>query len=150
MAFFPAEVLVSVYRTLGDVRDLLLIAAILNDVVVFAAIAILLLALAELRRRRYAVLRALGASRVYVLLTAWLGAVTILAAGCLAGLVLAQLTSLVVVRLVEARTGLALPATITTADALPVVGLIAVGSLFALIPALAAFRIPVAATLRQG
>jgi putative ABC transport system permease protein len=58
MAFFPAEVLVSVYRTLGDVRDLLLVAAILNDVVVFAAVSILLLALAGLRRRRYAVLRA--------------------------------------------------------------------------------------------
>lgn len=150
MAFFPAEVLVSVYRTLGDVRDVLLVAAILNDVVVFAAVAILLLALSGLRRRRYAVLRALGASRFYVVLTAWLGAVAILAAGCAAGLALAQLTSLAVIRLIEARTGLALPATIEIPDALPIAALMALGSLFALMPALAAFRIPVADALRHG
>ena len=150
MAFFPAEVLVSIYRTLGDVRDLLLVAAVLNDVVVFAAISILLLALAGLRRRRYAVLRALGASRLYVVLTAWLGAVAILAAGCVAGLALAQITSLAVVQMVEARTGLALPAAIELADALPIAGLMALGSLFALMPALAAFRIPVAEALRHG
>lgn len=148
MAFFPAEVLVSIYRTLGDVRDLLQVAAILNDVVVFAAISILLLALAGLRRRRYAVLRALGASRTYVLATVWLGAVVILAAGCVAGIALAQITGMVVGHWVEARTGLALPSTIALADALPVLGLIAVGSLLALAPGLAAFRIPVAATLR--
>jgi len=65
MAFFPAEVLVSLYRTLGDLRDVLVIASALNDVLIFAAVTILLLALAGLRRRRYAVLRALGASRGY-------------------------------------------------------------------------------------
>lgn len=146
MAFFPAEVLVSVYRTLGDVRDLLLVAAILNDVVVFAAVSILLLALAGLRR--YAVLRALGASRAYVLATAWLGAAAILAAGCLAGLVLAQLTVVAVTSVVEARTGLAIPAAIGLTDSLPIAGLMAIGSLLALMPAFAAFRIPVADTLR--
>lgn len=148
MAFFPAEVLVSVYQTLGDVRDLLLVAAILNDVVVFAAVSILLLALAGLRRRRYAVLRALGASRLYVLATAWLGAAAILAVGCLAGLVLAQFTVLAVASVVEARTGLVVPAAISLSDSLPLAGLMAVGSLLALMPALAAFRIPVADTLR--
>jgi putative ABC transport system permease protein len=149
MAFFPAEVLVSIYQTIGDVRDLLLVAAVLNDVVVFAAVAILLLALAGLRRRRYAVLRALGAPRLYVLLTAWLGAVIILAAGCVAGVALAQVTSLAIARLVEARTGLTLSAAIALADALPIAGLMALGSLLALIPAFAAFQTPVAEALRQ-
>lgn len=150
MAFFPAEVLVAVYRTLGDVRDLMVVAAVLNDVVVFAAIAILLLALAGLRRRRYAVLRALGASRLYVLATVWLGAAAILAAGCAAGLALAQLTVWGVGVLVEARTGLALSPSIAAADVLPLLALLAAGSLLALLPAFAAFRIPVADTLRQG
>ena len=148
MAFL--EVLVSIYQTIGDVRDLLLVAAVLNDVVVFAAVSILLIAMAGLRRRRYAVLRALGATRLYVLLSTWLGAVAILAAGCAAGLTLAQLTSLGAAALVEARTGLTLPATIAFADALPIAGLMALGSLLALMPALAAFRIPVAEALRHG
>jgi hypothetical protein len=66
------------------------------------------------------------------------------------GLALAQLTSLAVIHLIEARTGLALPAAIALPDALPIVGLMALGSLLALMPALAAFRIPVADALRHG
>lgn len=54
MAFFPAEVLVSPYRTLGDVREILVIASIPNDVLIFTVAAMLFLALASLRRRRYA------------------------------------------------------------------------------------------------
>lgn len=150
MALFPAEVLVSVYRTLGDLRDLLVIAAVLNDVLVFAAIAILLLALAGLRRRRYAMLRALGASRLYVLATVWLGAAAILAAGCVAGLALAQLSVWGLGTVIAARTGLAVTPTLAAADVLPLLALVAAGSLLALLPAVAAFRLPVADTLRQG
>lgn len=61
MAFFPAEVLVSPYRTLGDVREILVIASISNDVLIFTVAAMLFLALASLRRRRYAVLASLVA-----------------------------------------------------------------------------------------
>jgi len=50
MAFFPAEVLVSIYRTMGDVRDVLVIASALNNFLVFGATVLLLLALAGLRR----------------------------------------------------------------------------------------------------
>jgi ABC-type lipoprotein release transport system permease subunit len=60
------------------------------------------------------------------------------------------MTSLAVVQMVEARTGLALPVAIELADALPIAGLMALGSLLALMPALTAFRIPVAEALRQG
>lgn len=150
MALFPAEVLVSVYRTLGDLRDLLVIAAVLNDVLVFAAIAILLLALAGLRRRRYAMLRALGASRLYVLATVWLGAAAILAAGCVVGLALAQLSVWGLGAVIAARTGLAVTPTLAAADVLPLLALVAAGSLLALLPAVAAFRLPVADTLRLG
>ena len=109
VAFFPAEVLVALYSTLGDVRDVLVVASALNDVLIFAATMMLLLALAGLRRRRYAVLRALGASRSYILLTVWLGASFILLAGCLAGLALGGLASWLIAYVVEQRTGLALP-----------------------------------------
>ena len=150
MAFFPAEVLVSLYQTIGDVRDVLVIASMLNDVLIFAAVTILLLALAGLRQRRYAVLRALGASRSYILLTVWIGAVLILVAGCLTGLGLAQIASSLVAQFVEYRTGLSISVAVGLSDALHVTALMAVGSLFALLPALAAFRTPVAETLRQG
>jgi len=148
VAFFPAEVLVALYSTLGDVRDVLVVAAVLNNILIFAATTMLLLALAGLRRRRYAVLRALGASRSYILLTVWLGAAFILLAGCLAGLALGGLASWLVASVVEQRTGLALPLGLGVPELLNVLGLMAIGSLMALLPAIASFRTPVGEILR--
>jgi putative ABC transport system permease protein len=148
VAFFPAEVLVGLYAALGDVRDVLVVATTLNDVLVFTATTMLLLALAGLRRRRYAVLRALGASRSYILLSVWLGAALILAAGCLLGLVLGGLAAWLVGHLVEQRTGLVLAVGIGLPEILAVLGLVVVGSLMALLPAIASFRTPVGDSLR--
>jgi putative ABC transport system permease protein len=149
MALFPAEVLVSLYRTLGDIRDVLVVASVLNDILIFAATVLLLLALAGLRRRRYAMLRALGASRSYILLTVWLGAAAILAAGCIAGLALGGAFSWGAGRILEARTGLQVPLVIDGFDLVMIAGLIIAGSLLALVPAIATFRTPVAETLRS-
>ena len=148
VAFFPAEVLVDLYRTLGDVRDVLVVATILNDVLVFAATAMLLLALAGLRRRRYALLRALGASPAYILLSVWLGAALVLAAGCLMGLAFGGIAAWLAGRLVEQKTGLVLAAGVGWTEVFGVLGLIAVGSLVALLPAVASFRQPVDPSLR--
>ena len=148
VAFFPAEVLIGLYRALGDVRDVLVVGTVLNDLLIFATTTMLLLALAGLRRKRYAVLRALGASRSYILLSVWLGGAFLLGIGCLGGLVLGGLAAWGVGRLVEQRTGLALPLELGPTEWLGVLGLIVVGSLLALLPALASFRRPVGDTLR--
>ena len=148
VAFFPAEILVDLYKTLGDVRDVLMVAAVLNDVLIFTAAAMLLLALAGLRRRRYAVLRALGASPAYILLAVWLGAALLLAVGCLSGLALGGITAWLAGQLVEQRTGLAVAVEIGWSEVVGILGLIAVGSLLALLPAIASFRIPVDQSLR--
>lgn len=148
VAFFPAEILVALYRTLGDVRDVLVVGSALNNVLIFAATTMLLLALAGLRRKRYAVLRALGASRSYILLTVWLGASLILVAGCVAGLALGGLAAWLVAHFVEQRTGLALALGLGAPELLNVLGLIAIGSLMALLPAIASFRTPVGDVLR--
>jgi putative ABC transport system permease protein len=148
VAFFPAEVLVDLYRTLGDVRDVLVVATALNDVLVFSATAMLLLALAGLRRRRYALLRALGASPGYILLSVWLGAALVLTAGCLLGLAFGGLVAWLVGQLVEHKTGLALAAGLGWTEVLGVLALIAVGSLLALVPAVASLRQPIDQSLR--
>src|SRR5262245_22662838 len=148
VAFFPAEVLVDLYKTLGNVRDVLVIATALNDTLIFTATAMLLLALAGLRRRRYAVLRALGASPAYILVAVWLGAALLLAVGCLLGLALGGIAAWLAGRLVEERTGLAVAVEIGRSEVLGVLGLVAVGSLLALLPALASFRTPVDQSLR--
>lgn len=149
MAFFPAEVLVSLYRALGDVRDILVIASALNTVLILAAVLLLLIAVAGLRRQRYAVLRALGAPRAYVLLVVWLGMATLIGAGCLAGLGVGALLTIAASGAVEAQTGLRLAFALESREIMLVALLFAIGSLIALLPALMSYRAPVVAGLRD-
>src|SRR5262249_20779425 len=118
------------------------------DVLIFTAMAMLLLALAGLRRRRYAILRALGASRFYVLLSVWLGAALVLAIGCVLGLLFGGLAAWLAGMLVERRRGLVVTVAFGLQEVLGVLGLIGIASLLALLPALASFRTPVGDALR--
>lgn len=148
MAVFPAEILVSLYRTMGDVRDALVAAAWLNTALIFAALTLLMITLAGLRRHRYAVLRALGAPARYIVAVVWLGAGLLIAAGGLAGLLLGWGGAVAVSWVIASRTGLALTFRPDWADGLLVIGLVSLGALFASLPALAAYRQPVNAVLR--
>ena len=149
MAFFPAEVLVTLYRALGDVRNILVVASTLNAVLILAAVILLLVAVAGLRRRRYAVLRALGAPRAYVMLVIWLGMALLIGAGCLLGLGLGALATKAISGLVEAQTGLRLSFTLEGQEMLQVLLLFATGSAISLLPALLSYRTPVVAGLRD-
>lgn len=149
MAFFPAEVLVTLYRALGDVRNVLVVASVLNAVLILAAVLLLLVAVTGLRRRRYAVLRALGAPRAYVLLVVWLGMALLIGAGCFAGLAVGALFTTAVSGLVEAQTGLRLAFALGSQEILLVVLLFAIGSAISLLPALMSYRAPVVAGLRE-
>lgn len=149
MAFFPAEVLVTLYRALGDVRNILVVASTLNAVLILAAVVLLLVAVASLRRRRYAVLRALGAPRAYVMLVIWLGMALLIGAGCLLGLGLGALATRAVSGLVETQTGLKLSFTLEGQEMLQVLLLFAIGSAISLLPALLSYRAAVVAGLRE-
>jgi putative ABC transport system permease protein len=150
IALFPAEVLVSVYRSVGDVRDVVVVASALNNVLLFLSVLLLAVMLVSLRRRRYALLRALGASRVYVLLVTWLGAAVLMAAGCLAGLALGWAGAFGVSAWLGARTGLHL-ATVPGLEEVWLVAIMAaMASVLAAIPALAAWHSPVSQGLRGG
>lgn len=149
LAVFPAEVLVSLYATVGDIRDILVIASALNNVLVFLAIVMLLVTLTGLRRRRYALLRALGASRVYVALVVWLGAAALLTVGAVAGLGVGWVGAEAVARLIGARTGLALAVNLGVGEVQLALAMAGLGSLVALLPAVAAWRRPVSAALRS-
>lgn len=149
MAFFPAEVLVTLYRALGDVRNVLVVASVLNAVLILAAVLLLLVAVAGLRRRRYAVLRALGAPRAYVLLVVWLGMALLIGTGCLSGLAVGAVFTKAVSGLVEAQTGLRLAFALGGQEILQVLLLFAIGSAISLLPALMSYRVPVVEGLRD-
>jgi putative ABC transport system permease protein len=148
LAVFPAEVLVALYASIGDIRDVLVVASALNNVLVFLAIVMLLVTLTGLRRRRYAVLRALGASRLYVALVVWLGAAVLLAAGAIAGLAVGWIGAEAVARLIGARIGLILAVKLGLGEVELALAMAGLGSLVALMPAVAAWRRPVGAALR--
>jgi len=139
-ALFPAEVLVEVHGLVGDVQRILLVASALDDGLVFLAVTALLVTVVGARRRRYAVLRALGAPRRYVLAVVWGGAATLTALGCLLGLALGWAAAVAVSTLVAGRTGLAVPVTIGLAELAWTAAVFAAGSLFGLVPAWLAGR----------
>ena len=148
MAFFPAEVLVSLYGALGDVRDILVVASASNAVLILASVVLVMVAVNSLRRRRYGTLRALGAPRSFVLLVTWLGAAVPIAAGCALGLGLGVAATQALSGLVEARTGLSLSASLGWGEFGQAAGLCLLGSVIALVPALISARRPVIASLR--
>ena len=148
-ALFPAEVLVDLYVTMGDVRDVTVWIAALNALVVFGAVAALVFAVSAARRKRYAVLRALGAPRSYLLAVVWLGATALVGLGAVAGLGAGWAATALLAGTMEARTGLAIAVRPEWADVLFALALMAVGGAFALIPAYAAARAPVEEGLRS-
>ena len=149
MALFPAEVLTSLYQTVGDIRDLLVVAAALNNVVVFLAIMLLLVTLAGLRRRRYAILRALGATRFYVCLVVWLTGATLVTAGCVLGLCMGWGAALGLSAVIEWNTGLVLQPAPGGEEALLCLAMVGMGWAMSLVVALLATRGDVVTALRS-
>jgi putative ABC transport system permease protein len=148
MALFPAEVLIGLYQTLGDARDLIAAIALATQVLVVAAVLLAVLATLAARRKQLAVLRALGAPRPFLFLLVWLEVEGLILAGGFAGLGLGWGGALALAGSFAARTGVALPVELGTPEMLLVAGLAAAGALLAVIPAIGAYRTPVAAALR--
>jgi putative ABC transport system permease protein len=148
MALFPAEVLVSLYQRLGQVRDLTVAVSAVNGAAVLAVIALLLSTLNRLRRQRYAVLRALGAPAHFILAVAWGGGAALCTAGAALGLLLGWMLAALLAVPLARTTGLTIVAVPAAVDAMWV-GIVALGaSLMSLLPAFLAYRVSVADGLR--
>ena len=116
-AFFPAEVLVELYELLGDLRVVMSGLAIATEVLLIAAILAGIVILMRLYRQRFAILRAIGASRFYVFAVAWCFGFTLIAAGSALGLVVAAGLTGIVSTLFENASGIALEARIGWSEA---------------------------------
>lgn len=147
-ALFPAEVLLDLYSTLGDARDLLAMVSVATQGLVIAAVLLAVFAVLAARRQQLAVLRALGASRGYLFLTIWLQVMVMIAAGAVIGLGLGWAGAGFVSRLFETKTGLVLEPGIGGPELFMVAALLGVGALLAAIPATIGYRQPVAEGLR--
>lgn len=148
MALFPAEVLIGLYATLGDARDLVAAIALGTQILVVAAVLLAILATLATRRRQLAVLRALGASRLFLFALIWLQVEGLVVAGGLVGLALGWGGAKLLAEIFAGRTGIVLPTVIGMPEMLLVAGLVVAGALLALVPAWTAYRTPVSTALR--
>jgi putative ABC transport system permease protein len=147
-AVFPAEVLLDLYSTMSDARDVLAIISIAAQALVIAAVLLAVFAVLAARRQHLAVLRALGASRSFVFALVWCQVMIMIAFGALIGLPMGWFGAQVISRIVEARTGLALAATIARPELVMVLVLMLVGALLAVVPGIISYRRPVSEGLR--
>ena len=150
MALFPAEVLVSLYGVIGDAQSLMLAVSILNAGMTFAAILLLLWTINGLRARRYAVLRALGAPRLYIFALVWLNAAALLITGSVLGIALSLAAARIAGAWAAGLTGLDISAGLSPSDVGLVILMVFAGSVLALAPAYLASREAPLNGLRAG
>ncbi len=149
VALFPAEVLNELYATLGNIRDLMALLALATQVLVVAAVLMALLVGFLARRRQFAVLRAIGASRGYVFAVVWVEVATLIVAGAIVGGVLGYGAATALAAWLAGRTGFAVPVSFGAAEAWLLGGLTLAGMLVAVLPAAISFRRTIAAGLRS-
>jgi putative ABC transport system permease protein len=140
MAFFPAEALIRVYEVLGDIRELMSWLALATQGLVVIAMLAGVMAILTLHRRQFAVLRALGAPRLYIFLCVWSQIAVIAVAGALLGLLLGAGAARAVSFMITRATGIVLPAQIGVDELLLVGGMIVFGLIVATVPAFVSYR----------
>jgi len=140
IALFPAEVLNDLYMTLGNVRDLMSALALTTQVLVVVAVLMALLVGFLARQRQFAVLRAMGAGRVYVFSVVWLEVVLLVSLGAALGTALGWGGSLALSHWMQSQLGFTLPVRLGAAEGTLVGGLVVSGVLTGLLPAWLTFR----------
>jgi putative ABC transport system permease protein len=150
VAVFPAEVLNDLYLALGNVRDLMSVLAIMTQVLVVAAVLMALLVGFLARRRQFAVLRAIGASRLYVFSVVWIEVVLLIAAGAALGVVFGWAGANILSHWMQSQFGFAMPVRLGASEAVLVAGLLVTAAVVATLPAWLVFRRPIAEGLVAG
>jgi len=147
-AFFPAEVLVELYSLLGHATAIMSALTLAAQALAVAAILAGIVAILDLQRQQFAVLRALGASRVFIFATVWIYVAALIVSGAIAGLLLGWGFAAVVSEVLAQQTGVFMRAEIGTREFGLVGILVGLGLFLATLPALLIYRRPVVEGLR--
>lgn len=139
-AVFPAEVLTSLYATLGDARTVLMYVAYGAQLLVAAALMLIAVIHVAQRRRQIGALRAFGAPRLAVFGIVWLELLLLVILGVGVGFGLGYVAAEFLAGLFTAESGVHLPVEFTRADGVMALTFLAIASLMAALPALMAYR----------
>lgn len=149
VAVFPAEVLTSLYATLGDAKTVLLLIAIGTQALIAAALIFVTLVHMTQRRKQIGALRALGVSRPVVFTLVWSEIVLLLLAGILCGYALGYAGATVLSGIMTRSSGILMPIEFDIADMRFMLILFAIAAVMGLIPGLSAYRQSPASALRS-
>ncbi|WP_026783110.1 ABC transporter permease [Pleomorphomonas koreensis] len=139
-AVFPAEVLTSLYATLGDARTVLMYVAYGAQALVAAALMLIAVIHVAQRRRQIGALRAFGAPRLAVFGIVWLELLLLVGIGVGAGFAVGYGAAEFLAGLFTAQSGVRLPVEFSHSDALMAAAFLAVAALMAALPAALAYR----------
>lgn len=149
MALFPAEVLISLFRIAGNLREVLAAMALACAALVLAAVFLAFGGLLAARTREFAVLRALGAPHGFVLLTVWTEMAAVLVAGVVAGLGLGWAGAALAAGVLGRAARLSVVVAPGWSEAALAASVLFAGLLAALLPALLAWRRPPGEALKR-
>ena len=145
VAVFPGVALQELWALIATAEKALVAVAIMVVVAALLGLATMILSTLEERRREMAILRSVGASPSAVLTLLLIEAALLAAMGALLGTALLYGALVIAQPLIDARYGLYLPITPPTLDELGVLALLVASALlFALLPALRAYRLSLA------
>jgi putative ABC transport system permease protein len=150
VALFPAEVLNDLYLALGNVRDLMSLLAVSTQVLVVLAVLMALLVGFLARKRQFAVLRAMGASRAYVFSVVWIEVMLLITLGAAAGALMGWGSSLALAHWMKSLVGFDMAVHLGLAEGVLVAGLVLAGSVIGVLPAWLTFRRSIAEGLVAG
>ena len=140
--------LVSLFRTLGDVRALLSAMALATSALVVGAVFLAFSALLSARAREHAVLRAIGASPGYILAALWMELGTILAAAVVLGTLLGWVAARIAATVLGRAAGLSMTVSLGWDEVMLAGAILAAGLVAAAAPALLGLRAAPGALLK--
>ncbi|MBJ7539366.1 FtsX-like permease family protein [Marinomonas transparens] len=138
---FPAEVMVTLYALMGDARALMSQITLICEALVMLSLVFGIAALFALFKREFAILRTIGATRSYLLLSVWMFVFSLMAVGLLVGMVLATLEVQWISYMLSNKVQFNIEATLGGKDWLFALAVLLVGSVLALLPALFVYRV---------
>lgn len=148
MAFFPGAVLVRLYGIMGDIRQAMSVMSLTTQGLVSASVLVGLLILIRLFQRQLALLRALGAPGRFIFAVVWSYASVLLAVGSALGLVVGQAATLLLSRVLTAKTDILIQAPLGWPEFHFVAGFVSCATLLALLPAGVMLHQQIVPTLR--
>ena len=148
MAFFPAEVLVQLYRYFANVTKVLKTISISTQILIILSVIIGLIILMQLFSKQFAIFRAIGATKNYIFYVIWINSFVLVLIGCILGLIFGYLFTFITSMYIVNETGIYFKSSIGYSELYFIIYTLIIGLAISTIPAINLYRYPVIKFLR--